>query len=61
MPLLNILLIIVVIGFLLWMVNNYIPMDEKIKKILNIVIVIAVIVWLLNILGLFNTIMNYRV
>ncbi|MCP9767036.1 hypothetical protein EGI22_03880 [Lacihabitans sp. LS3-19] len=61
MPLVNILVIIVVIGFLLWMINTYIPMDNKIKKIFNIVVVIAVIIWLLKILGLFNTVMNYKV
>lgn len=61
MPLINLLLVIVVVGFLLWLVNTYIPMDDKIKKILNIIVVIAVIVWILKILGLFNTLMNYRV
>ncbi|WP_369010864.1 Thivi_2564 family membrane protein [Lacihabitans sp. LS3-19] len=43
------------------MINTYIPMDNKIKKIFNIVVVIAVIIWLLKILGLFNTVMNYKV
>ncbi|MBK9511915.1 MAG: hypothetical protein IPP61_01105 [Cytophagaceae bacterium] len=61
MPLINLLLVIVVVGFLLWLVNTYIPMDDKIKKILNIIVVIAVIIWILKILGLFNTLMNYRV
>jgi hypothetical protein len=31
----------------LWLVNRYIPMDGKIKTILNIVVVIAVVLWLL--------------
>ncbi|MBK6975703.1 MAG: hypothetical protein IPH28_00135 [Cytophagaceae bacterium] len=61
MPLINLLLVIVVVGFLLWLVNTYIQMDDKIKKILNIIVVIAVIIWILKILGLFNTLMNYRV
>jgi hypothetical protein len=44
----NLLITLVVVGVLLWLVNNYIPMDGKIKSILNVVVVIAVILWLLR-------------
>jgi hypothetical protein len=44
----NLLITLVVVGLLLWLVNNYIPMDGKIKSILNVVVVIAVIIWLLR-------------
>jgi 1-acyl-sn-glycerol-3-phosphate acyltransferase len=54
MSLLNIIIILVVTGVLLWLVNTYIPMDHKIKNILNIVIVIAVILWLLRAFGVLN-------
>jgi Ca2+/Na+ antiporter len=54
MPLLNLVLILVVIGIILWLVNRYIPMDSKIKKILNVVVVVAVILWLLNVFGVFS-------
>ncbi len=33
----------------LWLVNNYIPMDGKIKQIINVVVVIAVVVWLIQV------------
>lgn len=46
------LISLVIIGLLLWLVNNYIPMDSKIKSILNVVVVIAVVVWLLQAFGL---------
>jgi len=39
--------VLILIGVLLWAVNSYIPMDEKIKGILNLVVVIAVVLWLL--------------
>jgi hypothetical protein len=52
---LNILITLVVIGVLLWLVNNYIPMDGKIKNILNIVIVIAVVIWLLQAFGVLGS------
>jgi hypothetical protein len=40
-------LTLTVIGVLLWLVNTYIPMDDKIRKILNAVVVICVVVWLI--------------
>ncbi len=49
--LINIIIALIVVGVLLWLVNNYLPMDGKIKNILNIVVVIAVVIWLLQTLG----------
>ena len=48
MPLIHLIVVLVVVGVILWLVNSYIPMDAKIKKILNVVVVIAVILWLLR-------------
>lgn len=48
MPLLQILMVLIAVGVLLWLVNNFIPMAGSIKSILNAVVVIGVIVWLLN-------------
>ena len=50
----GILIILAVVGLLLWLINTYIPMDAKVKKILNVVAIIAVILWLLNIFGVFG-------
>ena len=61
MSLLSILLVIIVVGVLLWAVNTYIPMDRKIKNILNIVVVVVVIVWLLKAFGLFSYLLNIQV
>ena len=61
MLLLNIVIVLIVVGVLLWLVNTYIPMDGKIKKILNIVVVIAVVLWLLKVFGLFDSFSNIRV
>jgi Na+-translocating ferredoxin:NAD+ oxidoreductase RnfA subunit len=54
MSLLTIVLVLIVAGVVLWLVNNYIPMDGKIRRILNIVVVIVVIVWLIKVFGLLN-------
>ncbi len=61
MPLLTILLVLIVVGVLLWLINNYIPMDRKIKNILNIVVVIIVVLWLLKAFGLLDSIKGIRV
>lgn len=54
MSILGILIFLVVLGVVLWLINAYIPMDPKIKTILNVVVVIFVVVWLLQVLGLFS-------
>ena len=61
MPLLTILLVLIVVGVLLWLINNYIPMDRKIKNILNIVVVVIVVLWLLKAFGLLDSIKGIRV
>jgi cation transporter-like permease len=61
MPLIQLVMILIVVGVLLWLVNSYIPMQGSIKRILNAVVVIAVVIWLLNVFGLFSSITNFRV
>lgn len=61
MSLISVLLVLIVVGVLLWLVNTYIPMDSKIKSILNIVVVIFVVIWLLKVFGLFNDLMGIHV
>jgi len=54
MSLISLAVTLIVIGVLLWLVNTYIPMDGKIKKILNIVVVVCVVIWLLYAFGIIN-------
>jgi hypothetical protein len=49
---LQVLLVLIVIGVLLWLACNYIPMDATIKKIIVAVAIICVVVWLLQVFGL---------
>ena len=58
---LGLIITLIVIGILLYVINTYIPMDEKIKNILNIVVVLIVIFWLLNIFGILNYVGNVSV
>jgi hypothetical protein len=61
MPLLQILMVLIVVGVLLWLVNSFIPMQGTIKSLLNAVVVIATVLWLLNIFGLFHSLSHIRV
>jgi hypothetical protein len=61
MSLLTIVISLVVVGVLLWLVNTYIPMDGKIKKVLNIVVMVVVVLWLLNVFGVWGHVKDVRV
>ena len=61
MPLIQIVMVLIVVGVLLWLVNRFIPMQATIKSILNGVVVIAVVLWLLNVFGLFNSFAHIHV
>jgi len=61
MSLISLAITLIVIGVLLWLVNTYIPMDGKIKKILNVVVVICVVIWLLVAFGVINRSGDIRV
>jgi hypothetical protein len=51
MPILQVMIIIVVVGVLLWLVNRFIPMQATIKWILNIAVPVILVLWLLNVVG----------
>lgn len=61
MPLLQVVLVLIVVGVLLWLINRFIPMAESIKTILNVVVVIVVILWLLNLFGIFSYFSTFHV
>jgi hypothetical protein len=61
MPLIDLVVALVVLGVGLWLINNYIPMDSTIKKILNVVVVIVVVLWLLSAFGLLGPLSGLRI
>ena len=61
MSLVTIVVVLIVVGVLLWLINTYIPMDRKIKNILNIVVVVVVVIWLLQAFGLMGPLNRIRV
>ena len=61
MPLFSVIIVLIVVGVLLWLVNTYLPMDRKIKNILNVVVVVAVVLWLLQAFGLLGSLESIRI
>lgn len=61
MALINLVVVLIVIGILLYCINSFIPMDAKIKQIVNIVVIVAVLLWILSVFGLFSSFSTVRV
>ncbi|MHB8178388.1 MAG: Thivi_2564 family membrane protein [Vulcanimicrobiaceae bacterium] len=52
--LIHVVIVLIIVGVLLWMINNFLPMASSIKSILNFIVIIAVILWLLQVFGIWN-------
>ena len=61
MPLIQLVIVLVVFGVILWAINTYIPMDGAIKKILNVVVILVVILFVLSAFGVLGSMQGIRV
>jgi len=61
MPLIQVVVVLIVVGVLLWLINRFIPMAGSIKTILNAVVVIAVVLWLLSVFGILGQLSTIHV
>lgn len=61
MPFINVVMVLIVVGVLLWLVNTYMPMERKIISILPAVVVFAVSIWLLKVFGVLDYIADIRI
>jgi hypothetical protein len=61
MTLIDIVIVLVVVGLVLWLINTYIPMAGGIKSLLNIVVFVVVLIWLLQIFGLVGPLRGVRI
>lgn len=61
MDLVQVVIVLIVVGILLGLVNSYMPMDGKIKSILNGVVVIAVVLWLLQAFGVLGSLSSIKI
>ena len=61
MPLINVVFALIVVGVVLWLINTYLPMEGRIKSILNFVVIVAVVIWLLQAFGVLGSLGSMRV
>ena len=61
MSLLTILIVLVVVGLLLYVVNEFVPMQPTIKQILNVVLILVVVLWLLREFGVLAYISHIKI
>lgn len=61
MNLIQLIVIIMAVGVLLYLANTYLPMDPRIRQILNAVVIIALILWLLSVFGVFSILRGIHV
>lgn len=54
----EIIVALIIVGVILWAINSFIPMDGKVKQILNVVVIIGILIWLLKAFGLLSKIPN---
>lgn len=61
MSLISLIITIVVVGILLWAINSFIPMEGRVKSILNVVVIIVLVLWLLQGFGIIGSVGNIHV
>lgn len=61
MLLIQIVIVLIVVGVILWLINTYIPMASAIKSLLNAVVVIALVIWILKAFGVWHYFTRLRV
>jgi len=54
MPIITIIIVLIIVGVVLYLIENYIPMSAPIKTIVRVVIVLGLCIWLLNAFGIVN-------
>ena len=52
----QVIVVLVVIGVVLWLINTYVPMQPPFKTILNVIIILMLCLWLLSLVGVIGPI-----
>lgn len=61
MSLLTLIIALVAVGVVLYCINQFVPMEPKVKTILNVVVILVLVVWLLAAFGLIDAFNTVRV
>ncbi len=60
MSIITIIVVLIVIGLVLYLIENYVPMSPPIKTILRVVVILGLCIWLLNVFGIVNIPMRIK-
>ena len=52
MGLITLVIALVVVGFVLWLIEAFIPMNAKVKLLLEVVVVVVLLLWVLQGFGI---------
>jgi len=52
MPLVNLIVVLVILGVILWLVTTYVPMPQPIRAVITVVVILVICLWLLSIFGI---------
>ena len=52
MSLISLILVLIIVGVLLYVVETLIPMDARIKRVIEVIVLVAVLFYLLQAFGL---------
>lgn len=52
MTLIDIVLVLIAAGLILWLVDTYVPMAGGIKSLMNVVVFVVMLIWILQVFGL---------
>ena len=55
----QLLVVLVVVGVVLYLINTYVPMAAPVKTILNVVVVVGLCIWLLRVTGIIDIPMSF--
>ena len=61
MSVVQLIVVLVVIGVVLWLINTYVPMNSAIKTILNVVVVLIACIYVLSAFGILDSITKLRI
>ena len=60
MPLINVLIVLVIVGVLLYVVETLLPIDATIRRIIHIIVILAVCIWLLQAFRIIGPLGSFR-
>ncbi len=61
MPIVTFILVVAAIGFILWLINAYVPMDPRFKTFLPIAAIVLLVIWFLSVSGILGTLGVVRI